>query len=212
MQYILDGLKDTSIEKSGWAIFPKYTSRLTGRKMVGPNVTGPQGIVGLAAVVWIIFFSDIFGPKWVWKVGAIDIPEKAIGRGTPLDLILVLGLWTWDDWGTAVGFQAHDTGNEGNTVISNVVKYLVDKGYAANETQAFMRIVIWWEAAIVFTYFKWGWSPSKKAILYLGGLLKAYAGNGWHDHTKDHNYLEALSYLFGDKGKRTPEKVDISYY
>lgn len=154
------------------------------------------------------------------------------------DLPIILGLFTWDDWGTAVGFQSSHPRhkpqdqrrvlmdleeilnkygtpdevdvNEGNPIINEMIFWMVDNGYAANESQAMVRLSTPNHLAIILAWYKGGLNTFHKIMLYLLGITKAWAGHGWHGLENEFSYWEAPMFLFGSKGKPTPYIIDIT--
>jgi len=151
------------------------------------------------------------------------------------DLLGLFALFTWDDWGTAVGFQSSDPwikvtpkmkekfeemgippdtewlpSSEGNGTLNVIISGLVERGWAANETQALMRFTTLSHLMLFLWWYKWGFTGPGKMVMYGLGIAKAAAGNGWHSFENEFNYLQGPMFLFGDLGKKTPYMVDIT--
>ena len=151
------------------------------------------------------------------------------------DLVAIFALFTWDDWGTSVGFQSNEPwikvtpemkekfeemgvppdteylpSNEGNGILNVIISGMVEKGWAANETQALMRYTTLTHLGLFLWWYKWGFTGPGKMLMYATGMLKAYAGNGWHSFPNEYSYLQGPMFLFGDLGKKTPYMVDIT--
>ena len=138
------------------------------------------------------------------------LPISKGNRLTTIELIMVIGGFSIDDIGTAIGMQAEEiprTNLEGNPIMSGLMHWWINMGLAKTETAAqrltYFTFLAW---ILLFQYFGMYTSVSR-AYMVLGALVKAYAGYQWW-YLKPNNFTIRDFFTFKD-GRRVPERMSF---
>ena len=169
------------------------------------NWTGPYALFTTPALMFIT--NQIDGPSYLKRIFASK------ERFSIMEIIPLMFLYGYDDFGTARGFQNKErTSYEENPVYSGFVIWAMERGYAKTETAAMRLLGFYNQLLILLGNQFFGFNSISQVSLYLIGILKTSAGRPWSFYENDFTWKDLFTFKDGEPTPWVWSKKDLNSF